>query len=79
MYVDMWVYWLSLPEQVVPVSVATTKEKPCLSKCGLGVLLPILRSESQTSGCEQSVITTRQLDQMEERKSFLAAEVKEEK
>lgn len=42
----------SLPEQVVPVSVATTKEQPCLSKCGLRVLLPLLHSESQTSGCE---------------------------
>ena len=69
-----------LPEQVVPVSVATTEEQPGLAKRGLGVRLPLPLSESQTMDVSgQSILTD---DQTRwgggERKSFLAAEVKEE-
>lgn len=38
----------SSPEQVVSVSVATTKEQPGLAESGPRVLLPLLLSESQT-------------------------------
>ncbi len=51
----------SLLEQVVSVSVATTKEQPGLAKCGLRVLLPLLLSESQTTDVSgQSILTDEQ-------------------
>lgn len=37
------------PEKEVSVSMATAKEEPRLAKYGLGVVLPLLLSESQTA------------------------------
>lgn len=69
-----WKETRSLPEQVVFVSVATTKEQPGLSKRGLGRLLPLLLPESHTADVSsQSIVTD---EQMEESESFLTAEVK---
>lgn len=57
---------------------ATTKEQPCLSECGQGVLAALLLPEksTQTDENDRSINMSRQLDQMEEDDSSLAAEVK---
>lgn len=50
-----------LSEQVVSVSMATTVEQPGLAKRGLGVLLPLFLSESQTRDVSgQSILTDDQ-------------------
>lgn len=62
---EKWLNWKQkktlLPKQKVSVSVAASKEQPGLTKYGLGVLLPLLLSESQTTDVSgQSVQTQAQ-------------------